>query len=369
MLASYYTGYGGGSCGNLQDGRFHFAELGVAGNYGLGAADGRGNMAIDLGLEGQLPCGAGGWIRYHGKATYATKADVGYGDVHVGPNLPNQRRIDLYDRLAYYLGMTGVDYVEFAPNYHTIPQASQGLQGRATYVNPIAHAHVTPERIDQGVDYAGTGSYVALADGRVSLVAPGAWAPYGNFVEYEITTEGQFKGAFVYYAEGIEAVVHEGQHVLAGEEICRLIPGWHSGTEIGFSSGDGQAHTYYAYHDGRYVEGTATRPGIAFSRLIEHLGGHGGIIEGSIVGNWPEYMPNGEISSTVLPSLPAGEPIFTGLSPQGASDYAHQLEWGRYLKRNFLNLDKGASYGAHWSSLGRQFATSTTYIDKAEPEG
>ena len=32
------------------------------------------------------------------------------------------------------------------------------------YVNPLARARVTPERIDQGVDYAGSGTLSAIAD-------------------------------------------------------------------------------------------------------------------------------------------------------------------------------------------------------------
>jgi hypothetical protein len=39
------------------------------------------------------------------------------------------------------------------------------------YVNPFAHAQVTPSRIDQGVDYSGNGPINALGAGRVVLVS------------------------------------------------------------------------------------------------------------------------------------------------------------------------------------------------------
>jgi hypothetical protein len=40
----------------------------------------------------------------------------------------------------------------------------------AGYVNPLAKAHVQPERIDMGVDYAGTGQLVAIGNARVTQV-------------------------------------------------------------------------------------------------------------------------------------------------------------------------------------------------------
>ncbi|HEY1521271.1 MAG TPA: hypothetical protein VGF91_32920 [Solirubrobacteraceae bacterium] len=38
--------------------------------------------------------------------------------------------------------------------------------GNAGYVDPFAHAQITPSRIDQGVDYSGTGPIDALGPTR-----------------------------------------------------------------------------------------------------------------------------------------------------------------------------------------------------------
>src|SRR5690349_5531307 len=59
------------------------------------------------------------------------------------------------------------------PNFAaTLAQAQAGTPpATATgYVNPLANAQVTPERIDQGVDYAGTGSLGAIGPGVVTQV-------------------------------------------------------------------------------------------------------------------------------------------------------------------------------------------------------
>ncbi|HEV3136179.1 MAG TPA: hypothetical protein VG348_15930, partial [Acidimicrobiia bacterium] len=81
--------------------------------------------------------------------------------------------------------------------------ASVNLAG---YVNPLEHAHVTAERIDQGVDYAGTGSFVAIGDGIVTQVTQAGdtgWtsAHPGGFVEYQIQGGG-LNGLYIYHAEG-----------------------------------------------------------------------------------------------------------------------------------------------------------------------
>ena len=55
------------------------------------------------------------------------------------------------------------------------------------YVNPLADAQVTPERIDQGVDYAGSGPLRALGDGKVTYVGTSGTGWPGAFIEYQLT--------------------------------------------------------------------------------------------------------------------------------------------------------------------------------------
>lgn len=366
MLASYYTGSGGGSCGNLQDGRLHFAELGVAGDYGHGVARGRGNMAIDLGLPAALPCGAAGWVRYKGRTTYASKADVGYGNTSLPPNAPNQRRIDLYINLARYLHFTGVDYIEFAPHFRTHTAGNIPEKVHIEWVNPLEHARVKPERIDQGVDYAGTGYLVAVTHATVTKVVPPSSSGWpGWFIEYQITTPGQLKGAYVYYAEGVKPNVRVGQILAPGEKVATLIPGWATGIELGFGSGAGTT-SYYGYHDGAYRDGTATRPGLAWDVLVRRLGGPGGIIEGQVVGKYPEYFHNGQLSGEITKQTYGGVTAGNALGPGMQHETASGLDWGLYVKRNWHNLDDGAKSGAGYAGAARQFALRHTYLTKAK---
>ncbi|MGI8412650.1 MAG: hypothetical protein ACR2QA_09185 [Solirubrobacteraceae bacterium] len=154
------------------------------------------------------------------------------------------------------------------------------------YVNPLEHAHVTPERIDMGVDYAGTGSYVAIGNGVVTQVNPGGWGQYGNFIEYQLT-DGPQKGRYVYYAEGVNPSVKVGQKLSAGQEVATLIPGWHSGTELGYGSG-GQDSAYASSAYAAAGDGARTAAGQAFSDLVKSLGGPPGVASSApLVGTAP----------------------------------------------------------------------------------
>lgn len=293
VLASWYDrSTGDGSCGTLNDGRLHYAELGVAGDYGHGPASGRGNLAITLGLsEAQLPCGAGLWVRYHGKVTYATKADVGYGDTSLPPNDASQRRIDLYYNLADYLGFTGVGYVEVAPSFTAHPP----LPG--DYYDPLGKADVSAERIDQGVDYtAGTGYIAALARGKVTIATPDMPGWPGGMVAYQITQPGLLNGLTVYQAEGVDPAVHVGQVIAAGDRVADLRTGWHSGIEIGWANDPYSGVTYAREHGGWTTAdddaSRVTASGLNFSEMLGGMGSAPGRIEGSLL---PGSAPPGAV--------------------------------------------------------------------------
>jgi hypothetical protein len=152
------------------------------------------------------------------------------------------------------------------------------------YVNPLAAASVTPERIDQGVDYAGSGTLGAIGDGTVTYVATSGTGWPGAFVEYRLTG-GPDAGRYVYYAEGVSPApsVHVGETLQAGQPVARLIPGSSSGIEIGWGSGVGTQALAQA--DGHWSGGddgdsVPSPEGKDFSALIASLGGPPGKIEG-----------------------------------------------------------------------------------------
>jgi hypothetical protein len=148
------------------------------------------------------------------------------------------------------------------------------------YVNPLAGASVKAERIDQGVDYAGTGTLGALGPGVVTqVVKSGSGWEGGGYVEYKLTS-GPCAGKSVYYAEGITPTVSVGQTLAAGQPVATLIPGWPTGIELGWASGKGDQSSYARDFGGGYGEGAMTAAGVAFSNLIASLGGPAGLTEG-----------------------------------------------------------------------------------------
>ena len=148
------------------------------------------------------------------------------------------------------------------------------------YVNPLANANVTPERVDQGVDYSGSGTLGAIGNGKVTYVGTSGTGWPGAFIEFKLT-DGANAGRYVYYAESITPAsgLHVGQTVHAGQPIASI----HGGIEIGWASGVGTQPAAQA--DGQWAGGDdennkATADGKSFSALIAQLGGPPGKVEG-----------------------------------------------------------------------------------------
>ena len=69
------------------------------------------------------------------------------------------------------------------------------------YFNPLARAEVSSERIDQGVDYAGSGALIAIGAARITFLATANTGWPGAFIDYQLLG-GPDNGCYVYYAEG-----------------------------------------------------------------------------------------------------------------------------------------------------------------------
>jgi hypothetical protein len=159
--------------------------------------------------------------------------------------------------------------------------------GRAgSYVNPLAHARVKPKRIDQGVDYTGSGTLVAIGPATITEVALTDTGWPGAFIEYRLTA-GPAAGCFVFYAEGVIPVpgLSVGQAVRAGQPVAALIDGYQAGIEIGWGAGVGtetlaaQRGEWSSTNDSDSIP---TGTGRSFSAMIAALGGPPGK-----VGGWP----------------------------------------------------------------------------------
>lgn len=175
----------------------------------------------------------------------------------------------------------------------TTPGAGAGLSAPgscplavapAGYTNPLAGATVKPERVDQGVDYAGSGTLVAIGPAAVTRVGTSNTGWPGAFIEFRLLA-GADAGCDVYYAEGVVPVdgLTVGQQVAAGQPIATIIPNNPSGIELGWGSGRGtksfaKVVGHWSPQDDQ--DNVATPAGKSFSDLIAALGGPPGKVEG-----------------------------------------------------------------------------------------
>jgi hypothetical protein len=156
--------------------------------------------------------------------------------------------------------------------------------GSGDYVNPLAAARVTRERVDQGVDYSGSGTLTAIGAGRVTYVGTSRTGWPGAFIEYQLSG-GPADGCFVYYAEGVSPApgLRVRKIVRAGQAIAIIIPGWATGVEVGWGAGI-STKTYAAqigeWSSSKDVDNVASAAGKSFSALIAALGGPPGKVEG-----------------------------------------------------------------------------------------
>ena len=154
----------------------------------------------------------------------------------------------------------------------------------AGYVNPLRMAVLQPRRIDQGVDYAGSGKLIALGPGTITSVATATTGWHGTYIEYQLLT-GRDAGCYVYYAEGVLPAtgLHVGQTVRAGEPVATIVPDASTGIEVGWAAGQGMIS--YAAKTGQWSpaheeDNIPSAAGLYFSALIASLGGPPGRVEG-----------------------------------------------------------------------------------------
>ena len=170
-----------------------------------------------------------------------------------------------------------------------------------SYSNPLWDvAGLTPERIDQGVDYSGAGPVYALGTGIVENVYNTGW-PNGVFIAYELTGPGPAEGDVVYVAEDITPSVSVGEAVTTGTQIGTEFEG-PDGIETGWADPNALGQSIalaYGQWDG--IDSTAF--GANFSQLLAALGAPSGIVEGAVQGSLPGGWPTWTASaSSAFPS-------------------------------------------------------------------
>lgn len=160
-----------------------------------------------------------------------------------------------------------------------------------TYGNPLRSiAGLSPERIDQGVDYHGYGPIYALGNGVILSVYNSGW-PGGTFISYRLT-QGPAAGLVVYAAEDIRPQVGLGQSVTPNTVIGTMYEGF-AGIETGWASPSLTGETM-ARSSGQFGGSNSTAYGFNFSQLLRSLGAPGGVLQndpptGSLLSGWPVW--------------------------------------------------------------------------------
>ncbi len=167
-----------------------------------------------------------------------------------------------------------------------------------SYVSPFLHA--TTGRIDQGVDFTGTGPIAAIGDARILQTGAPGW-PEGGGVLYQLL-DGPRAGQVIYVFEGVEATVRPGQQVSAGEQIGLFVPG--GSIEIGFADASGVPLSHASYR-----EGDETYWGGVMAEFLSSLGTNGlsASASSSLSGpQWGRLMAHlAEIPNPKVPTHPS----------------------------------------------------------------
>ena len=151
-----------------------------------------------------------------------------------------------------------------------------GIAAAPGYRNPLRGiSGLAPERIDMGVDVAGSGPSYALGDAVVTDAtgAAGGW-PGGGWITYQLT-DGPAAGLMVYVAEDVTPTVVVGQRVSHSTVIGEMFngydgieTGWAQPSQLGADSELPEAEAPEAGGLGPFP----TMVGVNFDELLQSLG-------------------------------------------------------------------------------------------------
>ncbi|HET9689888.1 MAG TPA: hypothetical protein VFP61_01950 [Acidimicrobiales bacterium] len=160
------------------------------------------------------------------------------------------------------------------------------------YANPLrAVTGLRAERVDEGVDYGGSGPVYALGDGVVTSTT-GNW-PAGTYISYRLT-DGPAAGESVYVAENVTPTVTVGQTVTMGT-VVGILHDAYPDMEIGWSAdayGDTMAAAAGQWTPASDAASQPTAFGVNFDQLLVGLGAPSGTMgAGATVGSLPAGWP------------------------------------------------------------------------------
>ncbi len=167
------------------------------------------------------------------------------------------------------------------------------------YQNPLRDwNNLSPNRVDQGVDYSGVGPIYAIGNGTIDFASTSVSWPGGNFVSYKLS-DGPAAGKEVYVAEdcALESGISHGKSVTATTVLCKTsATGGNIWIETGWAAPvidnaiDASLPT--ACYD--INNSTSTAYGMNFRDLMISLG----------------VKPGNEVDKPITCSLPSGWPTW-----------------------------------------------------------
>jgi hypothetical protein len=151
-------------------------------------------------------------------------------------------------------------------------QASTGPSG--SYANPLRGVSgLVPQRIDQGVDFFGSGPVYAIGDAVITSASADAPWPGGGWISYQFT-DGPDKGLEVYLAEDVTPDVQVGEHVTSSTVIANMFNG-SDGIETGWAAPSGGDEALAATPPAGSIGDNGPFPtmvGVSFDELLVTLG-------------------------------------------------------------------------------------------------
>ena len=154
-------------------------------------------------------------------------------------------------------------------------QTGQPAPAASGYLNPLrAVSGLVPERVDQGVDFAGTGPVYAIGDAVVTdaMGVNSGW-PGGGWVSYQLT-DGPDAGLVVYVAEDVTPTIQAGQHVSSATVIANMYNG-SDGIETGWAAAQTSLTAESQMPEAGGIGGGGPFPtmvGLSFDGLLQSLG-------------------------------------------------------------------------------------------------
>ena len=144
----------------------------------------------------------------------------------------------------------------------------------SVYDNPLrAISGLIPERIDQGVDFGGTGPIYAIGDAVITKATSSNYGwPGGGWITYRLT-DGPAAGLTVFVAEDVLPTVSVGATVTPQTVIAKMYDGG-AGIETGWAMASGFTAESQTPEAGS-ISGVGPYPteiGLNFEELLQALG-------------------------------------------------------------------------------------------------